>query len=100
MRIKECYDALTDALAVIDVKVYPSEGTLMAWADFRSCLPENPTWDDEEKLCIRLSEECAWLITPGKTCISDKPGFFRLVYTESGLDSLYALKERLSKFKK
>ena len=72
----------------------------MAWADFRSCLPENPTWDDEEKLCIRLSQDCAWLITPGKTCISDKPGFFRLVYTESGLDSLYALKERLSKFKK
>ena len=98
-RIKECYDALKDALAVVDCVLYPSDGTLMAWADFRAILPENPTWEDEANLCIRLSEECSWFVTPGKTCISDKPGFYRLVFTESGLDALYELKQRLIKFK-
>jgi aspartate/methionine/tyrosine aminotransferase len=43
-RIQESFIALKEALAVIDVTVYESKGTLMAWADFRSCLPPNPTW--------------------------------------------------------
>ena len=64
----------------------------MAWGDFRSCLPENPTWEDEEDLCKRLYHECGFLITPGSTCIADKPGYFRIVYTESGEGSLQELK--------
>ena len=50
-RIKESFELLREALAEIDVTLYESQGTLMAWADFRSCLPENPTWEMEKQLC-------------------------------------------------
>ena len=99
-RIKERYELLKEALQEIEVTVYDSKGTLMAWADFRSCLPSNPTWQDEEDLCKRLYEECGFLIHPGGMCVADEPGYFRIVFTESAEGSLQELKERLKKFKK
>jgi 1-aminocyclopropane-1-carboxylate synthase len=94
-RVYQRFLELKDALSVINVILYESKGTLMAWADFRACLPDNPTWKDEEKLCIELFEKCGLLITPGQTCIADKPGFFRLVYTESADGAIQELKLRL-----
>ena len=99
-RIQASYVALKEALAVINVTLYESQGTLMAWADFRSHLPSNPTWKDEEELCKRLFKECGFLITPGQTCISTEPGYFRIVFTESGEGSFQELKERFKKYKK
>jgi len=98
-RLKNAYDGLKEALAVVGATLYESEGAVMTWADFRSCLPPNPTWEDEEKLCKRLFEECGFLITPGHTCYNDIPGFYRIVYTESGEGAMEELKDRLSKFK-
>jgi len=47
-RIHEVFLALKDALAQCGATLYDSKGTLMTWADFRNCLPPNPTWEDEE----------------------------------------------------
>jgi aspartate/methionine/tyrosine aminotransferase len=91
-RLSANFEMLTEALAVIDVTVYESEGTLMTWADFRSFLPKNPSEDDEKHLCEQLFEHCGLLLTPGMTCMSTEPGFFRIVYTESGEGSLQELK--------
>lgn len=97
-RIHEKFQEIKRALEVSGIQVYESEGTLMCWADLRKFLPKNPTWEDEKKLCKRLFDDIGWLIQPGHMCRAEEPGFFRIVYTESGPGSIQELCERLKTF--
>ena len=87
-RIYQKYTELKQALETNGVPVFESQGTLMCWADFRAYLPKDPTWKDEEELCKRLFNDIGLLIDPGQMCRAETPGFFRIVYTETGPGSI------------
>lgn len=58
-------NAFKDALKSANVSVFESQGTLMAWVDFRGHLTES-TWEAENKLWVELYNDCGWMIKRGR----------------------------------
>ena len=78
-RLKERFDALEDALSVIGVKLMPSKGTLMAWADFRHLLKEQSA-NGETALFMDLIQNYKICLSSGASCFASAPGFFRICF--------------------
>ena len=94
-KLLQCYRALEDALSVIGVGLTRCQGTLMAWADFRRHL-RTATWDAELELWRDLFSTSRILLTTGKSCSSNEPGFFRICYAWPAVtddDPTVAMKE-------
>lgn len=78
-RLYACYQGLQEALNGIGVDLFPCQGTLMAWADFRHLLKE-PSWEAETQLWNELFDEHRVLLTTGRSCRAHAPGYFRICY--------------------
>lgn len=63
-RLTKLHTALKNALKRADISLFESQGTMMAWADFRKLLKE-PTWEAEDQLWDELFKKCKWLVTRG-----------------------------------
>lgn len=96
-RLKSCYEALVDCMDAIGVKVFPCQGTQMAWVDFRKYLKGPKDAAAEEALWIELAEKDKVIFTTGESCKSDIPGFFRLCFAYPDIgdskDPTVAIKE-------
>ena len=97
-RLLEIYDALKEALTLVDVPVMESQGGLFAWADFSSYLKDGQT---EQELWRELFDIAKVALTTGQSCNADKPGWFRIVYAwpEGGTAAMQELGKRLVKWK-
>lgn len=100
-RLTKAYKAIVGALTAVNVPVFEGQGTLMLWADFRDCLPEQ-SWKGEDALWEELFTECKWLITRGQQYLCQEPGWFRVMFTSQEWHSeeqisapFEALKQRL-----
>ena len=60
--------------------IYPSSGTLMAWADFTKFL-KTKNWHGEDLLWQELLQACKWNIMRGREFGFTEPGHFRIMYT-------------------
>ena len=79
-RLTRAYKALKKALESVGIVLYPSSGTLMAWADFSKFLREK-SWKCEDLLWQELLQECKWNIMRGSEFGFTEPGHFRIMYT-------------------
>lgn len=73
-------NALKDALKAADIPLFESQGTLMAWIDFRGFLKES-TWDAETQLWEELYKDCGWMIKRGREYATSEPGWFCVMLT-------------------
>ena len=97
-RLYETYQALKDALDLIQVPLFPSQGAIFAWADFSSYILDGQS---EKELWMELFNDAKIALTSGESCIASKPGMFRIVYgwPEGGTVAMKELGHRLVKWK-
>lgn len=97
-RLYEMYQALEEALDLIQVPLLPAQGTIFAWADFSALLLENQT---EKELWMELFDNAKIALTSGESCFGDKPGMFRIVYTwpRGGVEAMKEFGRRLIQWK-
>ena len=79
-RLTRAHKALKKALESVGIKLYPSSGTLMAWADFSKFLRKK-SWEGEDKLWQELVEKCKWNVMRGREFGFTQPGHMRIMYT-------------------
>lgn len=72
--------AFKDALKAAGIPVFESQGTLMAWVDFRKYLRED-TWEAENELWEELYKDCGWMIKRGREYAVMEPGWFCVMLT-------------------
>ena len=97
-RLYETYQALEEALKLINVPLVPAQGTIFAWADFSKYLKEGQT---EKELWMELFNDAKIALTTGESCFGEKPGMFRIVYTwpEGGPEAMREFGRRLVQWK-
>lgn len=97
-RLYETYQALGEALSLIDVPLLPSQGAIFAWADFSRYILDGQT---EKDLWMELFVEAKVALTSGESCEANKPGMFRIVYgwPEGGVRAMQELGRRLVQWK-
>jgi aspartate/methionine/tyrosine aminotransferase len=97
-RLYETYQALEEALDLIDVQLVPSQGAIFAWANFSSYIQEGQT---EKDLWMELFNDARVALTSGESCLASKPGMFRIVYgwPEGGTEAMKEFGRRLVKWK-
>ncbi|KAK9901665.1 hypothetical protein WJX75_007319 [Coccomyxa subellipsoidea] len=85
-RLDASYDALTAALEKADIPYTPATGAIFLWVDLRKYISE-PTWQAERKLWQEVVD-LGVLLTPGKDCHAQEPGFFRICYAATPTEGL------------
>lgn len=98
-RLHETYEALREALALVDIPICVTpQGGLFVWADASGYLQEGQT---EQELWEELGREARVLFTTGESCHGRKPGLFRMVYgwPEGGPEAMRELGRRLVQWK-
>ncbi|KIY99821.1 hypothetical protein MNEG_8138 [Monoraphidium neglectum] len=81
-RLAHSYDLLTGALASAEdgpVPFAPATAAMFLWVDLRAGL-RAPTWEEEESLWSHMVEAKRLLLTPGRACHAEAPGFFRICW--------------------
>ena len=76
-KLHEVYQEFHKSCESIGVPVVPSQGTLMAWADFSKYLIH---FKSEKDMWLDLHNSSKILFTTGKSCHGEKPGMFRVCY--------------------
>lgn len=97
VRLKRSHDIVSESLAKVGIPLIPAISAIFVFADFRSCL-RVPTWAAEEELRIAILTECGLTFSPGSSCHSPQPGYFRICYAWVPVDTLMVALGRLSKF--
>ncbi|BDA42313.1 1-aminocyclopropane-1-carboxylate synthase [Coccomyxa sp. Obi] len=77
-RLDASYSALTGALDRAGIPYTPATGAIFLWVDMRKYLSE-PTWQAERQLWQEVVD-LGVLLTPGKDCHAQEPGYFRICY--------------------
>lgn len=97
-RLFDNYQALQEALDLVQVPLFPAQGGLFAMANFSSFLQEGQT---EQELWLELFETAKVALTSGESCNGETPGLFRIVYAwpEGGTAAMRELGNRLVKWK-
>jgi len=97
-RLYETYQALEEALSLIDVPLLPSQGAIFAWGDFSSLILDGQS---ERDLWMELFNKTKVALTTGQSCEANKPGMFRIVYgwPEGGVDAMKEFGRRLVTWK-
>ena len=62
--------------------VNDAKAGLFCWLDLRRFLTA-PTFESERQLFAELARECRVVLTPGKDCAAEEPGFFRCCFAAS-----------------
>jgi hypothetical protein len=60
---------------------------MFLWVDLRAGL-RRPTWEEEFSLWSHMVERKRLLLTPGKACHAEAPGFFRICWAWAPADAL------------
>lgn len=79
-KLQKTRASLKDALKAAGIPLFESQGTLMAWVDFRGLLKEK-TWEAETELWQELFKECGWMIKRGREYATTEPGWFCVMLT-------------------
>lgn len=93
-RLYETYQALEQALSLVNVTLYPAQGAIYALANFSAYLKPDQT---EKELWMELFDKAKVALTVGELFYDDHPGMFRIVYgwPEGGTLSMQELGRRL-----
>eukprot|EP00744_Colponema_vietnamica_P020628 GILI01029342.1.p1 GENE.GILI01029342.1~~GILI01029342.1.p1 ORF type:complete len:443 (+),score=113.41 GILI01029342.1:46-1374(+) len=109
LRLREAYQRVERMLLDLSIPFLPAHAGMFVWIDLRSWLsqeagspaPESYTFGDESKLFRSLFAEERILFTPGESCHSAVPGFFRICFAavlpEAVAAALQRLKSRLQR---
>ena len=62
--------------------VNEAKAGLFCWLDLRRFL-KSPTFEGERQLFAELARDCKVVLTPGKDCAAEEPGFFRCCFAAS-----------------
>jgi len=93
LALYKSYSLLCEELTVLQVKVVDSHGAMFAFCDFRRYL-KSETFIAEQELFHTLNNG-GILITPGESCRSPLPGFFRICYASVSFEVLKLALQRL-----
>eukprot|EP01133_Synstelium_polycarpum_P015403 gene15403-18267_t len=78
-RLLSAYEYATLQLKQHNIPYVETRSGFFIWLDLRLCLQEN-TFDAEMALWEQIFDARV-LLNPGKSCLSDTPGFFRFIFT-------------------
>lgn len=82
-RLANSYTLLTGAIDAlgddISIPYVPASAAMFLWVDLRSGL-RRQTWEEEDSLWRHMVERHRLLLTPGKACHAEAPGFFRICW--------------------
>jgi aspartate/methionine/tyrosine aminotransferase len=111
LRIRARCDSLQAILTEFDIPYLPADCGLFSWIDFSRYLPPpteaaGPNEEEsvesmqrrERALYLELVNEFGLLFTPGLSQRSERPGFFRCVFTAANDEEFELALERLRKF--
>jgi aspartate/methionine/tyrosine aminotransferase len=77
--LRKAYGRLAGLLNAGGIRHFPAEAGVFALLDLRPYLNE-PTWEAERALWLRILDEAGVNLTPGAACHVGEPGFMRLCY--------------------
>jgi 1-aminocyclopropane-1-carboxylate synthase len=93
--LRSMYNTLTSALTAVDIPFVPAQAGMFVWIDLRRWLPE-PTWEGEWTLFSQLANEAHVVLTPGKDCHAEEPGFFRCCFAAMPAECLPVAVDRMA----
>jgi 1-aminocyclopropane-1-carboxylate synthase len=77
--------------------VQPTSG-IFIWIDLRAWM-DAQTFDAEQRLFQEMFGKCKLILTPGRSCGSVSPGFFRFCFAAASMAALEETFKRLHKLK-
>eukprot|EP00455_Lapot_gusevi_P054088 TRINITY_DN8583_c0_g1_i3.p1 TRINITY_DN8583_c0_g1~~TRINITY_DN8583_c0_g1_i3.p1 ORF type:complete len:342 (-),score=79.12 TRINITY_DN8583_c0_g1_i3:146-1171(-) len=116
-RLRGAYQHVLDLLTTLEIPFLPAHAGMFVWVDLRDWvraheakrlrannMAENVesgelTWEAEDRLFRAVFADQKILMTPGATCHSSVPGFFRICFAAVPEEALRAALERLREFK-
>lgn len=98
-RLFRSYTFLRSNLLALDIPVIDASGGLFLFANFRKYLSVD-SFEGEISLQEELATSCGIVLTPGKSCHCQVPGYFRICYAWVPLSSLEEAIRRLQKMYK
>lgn len=93
--LRRSYDVLTAALDGQGVTYMPGGASMFLWLDLREALSAAPTWEEERALFHRMHGH-GILLTPGRDCFAEEPGFFRACWAASSPEAHATAAERIA----
>ncbi|KAJ8505941.1 hypothetical protein OPV22_006827 [Ensete ventricosum] len=96
-RIKERHDRLVQGLRRSGISCLQSNAGLFCWVDMRHLLNSN-TFEGEMELWKKIVYQVGLNISPGSSCHSDEPGWFRVCFANMSAATLDLSMQRLQDF--
>lgn len=93
--LRRSYGQLTAALDTAGVQYMPGGASMFLWLDLRKALPSSPSWQDERALFHAMHDR-GILLTPGRDCYAEEPGFFRACWAASPPEAHATAAERIA----
>jgi bifunctional pyridoxal-dependent enzyme with beta-cystathionase and maltose regulon repressor activities len=87
-------------MSAIGVPVFPCQGTLMAWVDFRQYLREPKDHAAEYELYLDLCDNHKIIFTTGDSCRSEVAGFYRLCFAYPDIGTSKDMQVAMKELKK
>ena len=79
-RLRKQYATVAERIDASVIEIVPTSG-MFVYFNLRKYLPEiQPTYEDEHRLWNHIYTEAKVVLTPGKDCASDEPGWFRMCF--------------------
>jgi len=92
--LRNAYGRMTGLLDGGGVRHLPAGAGVFALLDLRPFMTE-PTWEAERTLWLRILDRARVNLTPGAACHAGEPGFFRLCYAGSPVETIEIGVQRL-----
>lgn len=96
-RLRERRDRLVSGLKKAGIGCLKSNGGLFCWVDLRHLLKSN-TFEAEHSLWTKIVCEVGLNISPGSSCHSDEPGWFRVCFANMSDQTLGVAMDRVHGF--
>lgn len=95
--LEQSYELLSGALTKAGIPFTPATAGMFVWLDLKAWLKDQ-TWEAEWELFSKMAEEALVVLTPGKDCHAEEPGYFRLCFACMPREALTVAVERMERF--
>ena len=93
--LERSYDVVTGLLDDASIPYQQAVAGIFVWIDLRRWLSQ-PTWEGESNLWQKICDDAKVILTPGKSCHAQEPGYFRICYAWMPVDALQEALNRLT----